>query len=238
MRGALISLFLFCFCINAFPQNTETVPEDTLDLSIKEYDKLVTIMGGDSVRLNTNGQKATGFFKDLYPSGRLKHKGYYDNGRIITMFTNYYENGQIERTFKSKTETKGTLEVFYPSGQLMSHVEWDNGESNLWQDYYPQGQTEFTEEFSRSGEYYLYMRFYFEDGKPQILFELIDEKQRLYSYKEFYPNGQVKECGQKMFNANLNDYPMEGKWSYYDENGKLTLEEEYTKGQLISDKKY
>ncbi len=237
MRVAAIFLFLLFFCQVGYSQTTNDDSQDSVDLSIPDYDDLCTIMGGDSIRLN-NGQKATGFFKDLYPSGRIKHKGYYDAGKIVTVFTNYYENGQIERTFKAKTDRRGTLEVFYPSGGILSRVEWIDGESLMWEDYYPQGQLEFAEEYNKGLEYYLYMRFYFEDGKPQTLFELVDEKQRLYTYKEYYPNGQLKESGNKMHNANLNDYPMEGKWVYYDENGKLKLEEEYTHGQLIDDKRY
>jgi antitoxin component YwqK of YwqJK toxin-antitoxin module len=237
MKSAMLSVLLvFCVAVG-YSQEVETEDTDTIDLSIPQYDKLCSIMGGDSVRLN-NGQKATGFFKDTYPSGRLKHKGYYDQGKIITVFTNYYENGQIERTFKAKTDRRGTLEVYYPTGGLLSRVEWIDGESLMWEDYYPKGQLEFSEEYNKGLDYYLYMRFYYEDGRPQILFELVDEKERIYSYNEYYPNGQVKESGSKMYNANLNDYPMEGKWVYYDENGKLTLEEEYTHGQLINDKRY
>lgn len=237
MKSAVLYILLVLFCAVGYSQESEQAETDTVDLSIPQYDKLCGIMGGDSIRLN-NGQKATGFFKDNYPSGRLKHKGYYDQGKIITVFTNYYENGQIERTFKAKTDRRGTLEVFYPTGALLSRVEWINGESLMWEDYYPQGQIEFSEEYNKGLDYYLYMRFYFEDGKPQILFELVDEKERIYSYKEYYPNGQIKESGNKMYNENLNDYPMEGKWVYYDENGKLTVEEEYTRGQLINDKRY
>lgn len=233
MKKGLLCSALILLCMAVTGQST-----DSVDLSIPEYDKLCSIMGGDSIRLAPNGQKATGFFKDTYPDGKIRHKGYYDQGKIVTVFTNYYENGQVERTFKAKTDKKGTLDVYYPSGAPLSHVEWIDGESLLWEDYYPHGQIEFAEEYNKNLEYYLYMRFYYEDGKPQILFELTDEKQRLYSYKEFYPNGQVKEMGNKMYNEALNDYPMEGKWFYYEENGKLTLEEEYTRGQLINDVKY
>ncbi len=216
---------------------TGTSPEDTTDFSIPEYDLLCTIMGGDSIRL-FNGTKATGFFKDTWPDGKLKHKGYYDQGKIVTIFTNYYENGQVERSFKAKTDKKGTLEVFYPSGAILSHSEWIDGSTISWEDYYPHGQIEFEEEYNRGLDYYLYMRFYYEDGRPHILFELLDEKTRTYNYKEYYENGQLKESGQKMHNASLDDYPMEGKWYHYNEAGKLILEEEYTRGQLIDDKRY
>jgi len=236
MKPGLFLLIIILLSFFAAGQ-TPAPDKDSTNRSIPDYDNLCTIMGGDSVRMS-NTQKATGYFKDNYPDGNIRHKGYYDQGKIVTVFTNYYENGQIERTFRAKTDKKGTLEVFYPTGAMLSHVEWVDGESLLWEDYYPQGQVEFSEEYNKGLEYYLYMRFYYEDGRPQILFELTDEKTRAYTYKEFYPNGQLKESGSKMYNEALNDYPMEGKWLYYDESGKLTLEEEYTHGQLINDKSY
>lgn len=213
----------------------DSVPEP--DLSIPEYDNLCAIMGGDSVRLN-RGMKVTGFIKDLYPSGKIRHKGYYENGQISTIFSNFYENGQMERCFKTKTDRKGTLEVYYPDGMLLSRVEWINGESRKWEDFYHSGQVEFEEEFNNGLDYYLYMRFFYEDGKPQVLFELLDEKTRTYSYKEFFPNGQVKESGIKVHNESINDYQMEGTWQFFNESGKLILEEEYTRGLLINDKRY
>jgi antitoxin component YwqK of YwqJK toxin-antitoxin module len=233
----LISLLVALgFSLNAYCQDLSDSLQ-ALYPPIPEYDNLCSIMGGDSVRLS-RGQKVTGFFKDTYPSGKIKHKGYYENGMISTIFSNFYENGQMERCFKAKTDRKGTLEVYYFDGMLLSRVEWINGESRKWEDFYYSGQKEFEEEFDNSMDYYLYMRFYYEDGKPQVLFELLDEKERTYTYKEFYPNGQVKESGMKVQNASINDYQMDGTWKYYDENGKLTLEEEYTKGILINDKKY
>jgi antitoxin component YwqK of YwqJK toxin-antitoxin module len=235
MKNRLTLAFLLCSLV-CFAQ-TGNDSTRILDLSIPEYDSFCAIMGGDSVRLQ-NGQKATGLFKDNYPNGRLKHKGYYDNGRIVTVFTNYYESGQEERNFKAKTDKKGTLEVYYPDGKILSRVEWIDGQSLKWEDFYQSGQAEFAEEFSKNLDYYLYMRFWYEDGKPQVIFELTDEKSRMYSYKEYYPNGQIKESGNKMHNASLDDYQMDGLWQYFNEDGKLTLEETYTRGQLIDDKSY
>jgi antitoxin component YwqK of YwqJK toxin-antitoxin module len=156
----------------------------------------------------------------------------------VTVFTNYYENGQVERNFKTKSETRGLLEVFYPSGVVKSRVDWIKGQSQKWEDFYESGKLEFTEEFTRNLDHYLYMRFYYENGNPQTLFELINEKTRTYSYTEFYENGKIQGKGTKVHNKNIDDYQMDGLWQYFDENGKLTLEEEYVRGQLINDKKY
>ncbi|MEI6764049.1 MAG: hypothetical protein WCM76_00325 [Bacteroidota bacterium] len=218
-------------------QSAITPDNDTVDDGIYNYDKYCAIMGGDST-LISRGMKYTGLYKDYYPDGKIKHKGYYDLGKVTTVFTNYYENGQIERVFKAKGMNSGLLLCYYQDGALKSRVAYTAGESTKWEDFYRNGKTEFCEEFSGNMEYYLYMRFYYPDGKPQILFELTDKKTRTYSHKEFWPSGKVKEEGIKVQNRSMNDYMQEGTWYYYSEDGKLILEEEYSKGKLISDKSY
>lgn len=223
----------------SLPQSNSTFPavSDTADSGIYLYDKYCALMGGDST-LKIRGMKFTGQYKDYYPSGKIRHKGYYDQGKITTMFTNYYENGHIERVFKAKGMNGGILLAYYSEGPLKSRVAYSGGESTKWEDFYSDGKTEFCEEFSNNMEYYLYMRFYYPDGKPQILFELTDKKTRTYSHTEYWPNGKVKEEGKKVQNRSLNDYMQEGTWYYYNEDGKLVLEEEYSKGKLINDKNY
>jgi antitoxin component YwqK of YwqJK toxin-antitoxin module len=82
------------------------------------------------------------------------------------------------------------------------------------------------------------MRSFYENGKPRTVFELDDAKNRIYQCREYYPNGQLRESGVKVRNLVANDYQMNGIWLYYDENGKLIMEEEYVYGQLIRDKQF
>jgi antitoxin component YwqK of YwqJK toxin-antitoxin module len=240
LRTIASGIFILSFLLIAVKGNSQNniKPDpDTLDISISKYDRYCPIMGGDTLRV-IRGIRLTGFFKDAYPSGRVIHKGYYDDGKLVTMFTNYYESGQIERVFKAKSETRGTIEIYFPSGQLKSKGEFIKGEPVKWEDYYPDGKMEFSEEFSRNLEYHLYSKMFYESGKPQIIFEIFDEKNRKYNYSEYYETGQIKQKGQKIQNKSTGDYKEDGKWSYFDEGGKLTLEEEYEKGFLLSDKKY
>ena len=230
-------LYLLFFAINCTSQNNIKPDADTIDFSISKYDRYCPIMGGDTLRVY-RGIRLTGFIKDVYPNGRVLHKGFYDDGKLVTMFTNYYESGQIERVFKAKSETRGTIEVYYPNGQLKSKGDYIKGEPIKWEDFYPDGKPEFAEEFDRNLDYHLYSKMYYETGSAQIIFEIIDVKNRKYDYAEYYENGQVKQKGKKIQNKSTGDYKEDGKWQYYDEKGKLTLEEEYEKGFLISDKKY
>jgi len=63
---------------------------DTLykgDPSIEIYDKFNKIIGGDSVRF-CEKHKCSGWIKDYYTNGKLKHKGFYENGKLTTVYSN------------------------------------------------------------------------------------------------------------------------------------------------------
>jgi antitoxin component YwqK of YwqJK toxin-antitoxin module len=230
MRFLFACLFSF-YCIITSAQ----IDKGSENLNL--YNKLCPILGGDSTRY-CNGLPCSGSVKDFYPDGKLKHKGYYDLGKIVTVFINYYNNGIIERYFQAKSEIRGSIEEFYPNGNKKSAGEYINGEMLKWEDYFENGQVEFAEEYNQSIEYHLYTHIFYDNGSPKILFELIDKKKRLYSYKEFYDNGKVQEEGNKIQSKTNKDYQQDGIWRTYDESGKLILEEEYIKGMLNSEKKY
>ncbi|HNW70610.1 MAG TPA: hypothetical protein PKI01_09425 [Bacteroidales bacterium] len=232
-------LLLFCLfsLIGFVSYSQDSITTDQSAENFEIYNKLCPILGGDSVRF-CNGIKCVGQVKDFYPDGKLKHKGYYDGGQLISMFDNYFENGNVERHFQAKSDTRGVIEEYYPNGKIKSKGEYINGEMLKWEDYYEDGHYEFAEEYDKGIEYHLYTRIYYEDGSPKILFELIDKKQRIYTYKEYYSNGNIKEDGTKIQNITNGDYKQDGIWKYYDESGKLILEEEYIRGMLNSEKKY
>lgn len=231
----LIAFLIFLCSLTSYSQNSLT--NDNINENLELYNKLCPILGGDSVRY-CNGLKCTGPVKDYYPDGKLKHKGYYDQGKIVSVFTNYYHDGNIERSFVAKSEIRGIIQIFYPDSILKSKGEYFKGEVLKWEDFYENGKTEFLEEYDKSIDYHLYTRFYYEDGSPQILFELIDKKNRSYTYKEFFSNGQIEEQGNKIQNKSTKDYLQDGIWKYYNESGKLLLEEEYIKGMLNNEVKF
>jgi len=242
MKTILTVIFLFSLTFISYSQNTDnkvakTEDSDSLDESIKMYDRYCPILGGDTVRIY-RGIRCTGMIKDVYPNGNAKHKGFYDDGKIVSMFTNYFENGQVERIFKAKSETRGTIDIYYKSGMIKAKGEYIKGEPLKWEDYYPDGKVEFSEEYNRGMDYHLFTKMYFENGNPQMIFELTDEKTRKYKYEEYYENGQIKLKGTKVQNKSTGDYREDGKWLYYDESGKVTMEETYERGFLMNDKKY
>ncbi|MDD3877705.1 MAG: hypothetical protein PHT69_13875 [Bacteroidales bacterium] len=214
--------------------DTEENEEGTEIQLITEYEIYNKMLGGDSIRL-CNGLPCNAWVKDLYPNGNMKHRGYYLDGQLASVYKNYYENQQLERDYVVKSHRKSVMMIYYPTGQLLSEIEYDYSDPVSWKDFYPDGQLEYSELHHSSKEYILHRLFYYPDGKPQSSTELINRKKLLYNKVEYYENGQVKEKGLLSFNKSLGDYQRTGIWQFFDERGNLILEETYYKNRVIND---
>ncbi len=224
----------FIFLISTFCQTTdenENNPGDSIP-AVTQYEKYNKILGGDSVRY-CNGYICKGWVKDFYKSQNLKHRGFYVDGRLESVYKNYYDNGQLEREFAIKNYKKSTMNIYYPNGNKLSEIEYLFTEPIFWTDYYPNKQIEYTEKFDDSGEYILYRKFFYKTGQPQSSLVLIDKRNDIFEKIEYYPDGKVKEKGQMLFNKSLGDYQKTGKWIYYKENGEPLPEEQYYKNKII-----
>lgn len=211
-----------------------TLPVDS-EYGIVKYEKLNFYLGGDSVRYDKKGYSASGWYEDYYENGKVCHKGYYVEGHL-KVYTNYYSDGKMERSFKSEF-TKGNMKTYWPNGNPHADIEYLGGVSMRETDYYQNGQVEFSEEYNKDGQYIL-RKFFYEDGSPESLLELIDPKKKIYSSKEYFDNGNLKEVGQVVYKSASGDYVKEGKWLIYDESGKLVAEQLFSKGEIASEKKF
>jgi antitoxin component YwqK of YwqJK toxin-antitoxin module len=209
----------------------------TDQININMYDCYNPHMGGDSVRWKEPGIKYTGWYEEYYKNGKLKHKGYYNNGQLTTVYKNYYDDGQLERSFKVKDAKNSQMEIYYPSGILHSKVLYYKDQALIWTDYYMNGNVEYYEESDKSFDYYLKLDYYYESGKPQNILELSDKKHKIYSSKEYWKNGTVKEEGNRIYNNAVNDYQKTGTWFLYDSSGVKIAEEDYVKGELNEERK-
>ena len=207
------------------PQTTKYDAAKVVDpeYGITIYEKLNFAIGGDSVRNDKRGYACQGWIEDVYESGSVIHKGYYEDGHL-KIYKNYFENGTIERTFKVTDLKRCNMQIFYPDGKMKSDITYYQGNPQIWTDYYPNGQIEYTEENSKSMEYLIFRKSYTEDGKPQEIFEMTDSKKKIYSKKEYYETGSIKAEGQLKYNSTIVDYQKDGIWKIYDESGKVTIE--------------
>jgi antitoxin component YwqK of YwqJK toxin-antitoxin module len=243
MKKFVLLLFFACTIKPAFSQlfgNIEEVTkykaEKVVDpvYGIKMYDKLNVSIGGDSLRNSKKGYACQGWVSDFYESGKLLHKGYYEDGQL-KLYKNYYENGILERTFKETDLNKSSLQLFYPDGKIKSDFIYFKGSILAATDYYPNGQIEYTMENVKSMEYLIFRKSYSEDGKPQEIFELVNAKKNIYSQKEYFENGNLKTEGQLKFNPYKVDYFKEGIWKVYTETGALLKQEKWVYGEQVKE---
>lgn len=193
------------------------------DYGITMYEKLNFQTGGDSVRNDKKGYACQGWVQDIYESGKIIHKGYYEDGHL-KIYKNFFENGNVEREFKVSDLKRCHMLIYYPDGKIKSDITYYEGNPQIWTDYYPNGQIEYTEESTKSMEYLIQRKSYLEDGKPQELFELIDPKRKIYSKKEYYENGNIKAEGTMKYSKTMIDYQKDGEWTIYDEKGTISKE--------------
>lgn len=184
------------------------------------YNKLVPCMGGDSIRYNKVGYNAQSWQEDYYASGKLLHRGFYIDGQI-KVFKNYWENGNVERELIAIDNLRCKLLTYYPNGQPRSEITYYEGNEIKEKDYFENGSIELDEEIDKKDESIIKRIINYPDSKPKIIMELIDKKMKVYTYKEFYENGNLKEEGTLNFRKDLNDYVKNGVWKFYDEKGTL-----------------
>ncbi len=226
----LFVILLVSAGINA-QNDSLTVNKDT---SITFYDAFNPVIGGDSVRMCA-GQPCMGMQKDYYANGELKHKGFYNKGKLTTTYRNYFSNGKMERVFKNKNANKAELKIYYPSGQLRSDITYWKGESLEWKEYDSKGTLEFYELMDKSLEHILQRTYYYPNGKKQSHLELTDKKTLTFSKTIYYENGVVKGKGNVVFNPYKHAYFRTGEWTFFDEQGNPEIKQSYVKDKVISE---
>ncbi len=224
--------FSFSICVAQVEKGETMKFVDVYDSTygINVYDALCIGTGGDSTRNDGKGYARQGWIEDFYPGGKTIHKGYYIDGQLKA-YKNYFPNAQLEREFKMTDLSKSAMNIFYEDGKPRSNIIYNGSNVVKEEDYYSSGQLEYIEEYDKKCEYYLQRKFYSPNGKPTSLLELTDAKKKVYSSKEYYDNGNIKEEGPMIYNEGMGDYQKNGKWKFYDESGKLKEEKTFTKGE-------
>jgi antitoxin component YwqK of YwqJK toxin-antitoxin module len=91
----------------------------------------------------------------------------------------------------------------------------------------------YEEKMSPKMEYYIYQKYYYENGNPQKLTEIKDKKKLSFSYSEYYESGKVKITGEKLATSD-GQLMNHGEWKYYDESGTVTKVEKWDHGTKLS----
>lgn len=204
--------------------------EDVVDsvYGILMYEKLVSALGGDSIRKN-GVYACSGWFEDAYMSGQILHKGYYVSGQLQS-YKNYYPNGKLERDFSSLDNMFGEAKLYYSTGQMKSHIKYTEGNPKQWTDYYEDGKVQYEEKMNKSMEYYEYQKYYYPSGALQKVTQLTDKKKLDFTYTEYYEDGKIKVEGMRIYNKEGSTFYDHGEWKYYDQSGNKTKTEKFDRG--------
>lgn len=240
MRSIFIIVLLLNFIIS-FAQSRgdkEGIEYDAAkvvdsEYGITIYDKMNPHLGGDSARDGRKGYAMQGYAQDYYTSGKLLHKGYYEDGQLKN-YKNYYENGQIERAFKVIDFKKASMELYYPTGAVKSKMVYYNFNLLKVIDYYENGQIAFETENVRNMGYLMFRHSYYKNGQIEEGFDLVNKKKLVFSEKMYHENGEVKVEGKLRFNPYKFDYMKNGVWKYYDKDGGLRETYSYVNGERIA----
>jgi antitoxin component YwqK of YwqJK toxin-antitoxin module len=200
------------------------------DLNV--YEAFNGAIGGDSVRL-CGGHPCIGWVEDNYPDGTLKHRGYYDQGRL-TLYKNYHINGAVEREFRSTDAVKSTLRTYHGNGQLRSETRFVDGVSVSYHDHYVNGVLRYAEERHRSEPYFIRMDLFAADGHPISTLQLVDKKSVEFEQREYHPGGALRAVGRAQYDPARMDTRRINTWIFYDVAGTVVKEEDYLDGRIAS----
>lgn len=183
------------------------------------FDRLIEVLGGDSIKYNKQGYNIQGWNEEYYQNGNILHKGYYVDGKI-KIFKNYYENGQLERSFISPDPLHAILNLYFENGQPRQRITYYDGKPQKVYEYYESGLPKLAEEKEKNLKYAISRKEWFIGGQLFKELEMTDLKEKHFKASEYYPNGQLKEQGQYRLSSDGLSLEKTGNWQYFDEKGK------------------
>lgn len=194
------------------------------------YERFNAAAGGDSSRACA-GFPCTGWVEDKYADGTMKHRGYYDEGRLV-IYKNFHPNGSMEREFKRIDDIRSVERAWHANGQPRSETRFADGQLIYYQDHYVTGTVRYTEERQRNGGCFTRMELHAADGKPISSLRLTSKAKGLIEVKEYHPGGAIKCTGQARCDARNLETTRIGTWRYFNETGALVREEDYIDGKM------
>ncbi len=232
-RIVIIFLLIQAFCqaqrfTDQIPQLKRYTQAEVYDSvnGICIFNRLIEALGGDSIKYNKAGYNAQGWNEEFYKDGKMLHKGYYVDGKL-KVFKNFYENGQVERSFVNPDPIHSSVDVFYDNGLPKRKIAYYEGKPQKYYEFYNTGLPKYAIENEKEMKYFTLKKSWYSNGQMEYSIELKDKKEMVFVEKKYYSNGQVREEGTLRLSSDGQKYLKDGMWTFYDESGKNKKTEKF-----------
>jgi len=217
MNSLITLLLLFPFLAFSQENNVpidcnykiEKINDSVSKVQVINYDSLIL---GETCYINwinSGADKPDGTLYIYDENGKKRRKATYYKGEKVGKHIIWYPTGEIEITITWITDDTYNWEEYYVSGKIKEIILNGNLDNEVSKKYYENGQLESIADWSNDG-----LKTWYKNGKPNY-----ERNTKLNYFKSWFENGQLNVYGKLK-----NGRQRIGKWSYYDESGKLVRE--------------
>lgn len=176
--------------------------------------------------LKKNSIEVKGWNEEYYDSGQLLHISYYRDGKLV-LFKNFYENGQCEHNVAYTDSVNCTIDVYFENGSIKNQIAFYSGMPKKLTDFFPNGLPKNNIEYDKEQQSVYAKRNWFVNAETQSELLMLDKEGKKYSLKTFFPNGQIKEEGELVYQPETRNYLKTGTWTSYESSGKKKHSEKF-----------
>lgn len=210
------------------------------------------LYGQDTInQMNGNG-KRQGYWQKKDSAGRIIYEGRFSDGLPVGTFRYFYPDGKLKTVSIISPDGKfAQTDSYYQNGKKMAEGGYQNEKrEKIWYFYREEDGVLLLEEHYKDGKRDGVSKAYYENGKVSELVNWVGGE-RTGPWEQYYSDGKLRLrstylCDEKngvfktfynnglpMMTGAYASGRMDGEWIYYDEKGKITKKESYSKGTLL-----
>jgi len=177
---------------------------------VNKFDSLNNSEGCFLGWMNTGEGKPDGQLIVFDENGKKRRLAIYKGGIRVGKHLEWYSTGELYSETNWETDLYFNSKSYYKSGKIANTAVDGNRDNAIYTEYYENGKIKAVTNSAAHIE-----KTYFDNGQIET-----DKSDTMKTYTEWYSNGKVKLTGSLDDGA----WGRIGRWSYYDEKGKLIRE--------------
>jgi len=168
--------------------------------------------------------KLIGLYQRFHTTGKLGLEVNYDENESGYAKI-YYDDGKLgaEGNYINRNVKDGLWKFYGVDGKLIIEINYKNGILNGKESKYWRNGNLMEEKNWKDGKQEGLWAQYFENGRDRLKTRMINDKRNGVFYV-YYPNGRYYAKGAYKDNLRV------GHWTFYDKDGTVTRDTEYTNG--------